>query len=150
MTSSRVFLVAYDGDIEIAIMGASIEEWNSAGFLFEGAPEWERVTSGIGSIPDPLWQHVDNANAWSLDGGETHYYIDEPLTSSGAPNVYCTECFPVRRDHTPKTLEEAVFQAIGAGSVAWDENGVFDEQFATRTGNDLVAWINEHYETKEN
>jgi hypothetical protein len=48
------------------------------------------------------------------------------------------------------TLEEAVYQAIGAASVCWDNvqgAGVFDEQQASSVAKDLLSvirkWINE-------
>lgn len=39
------------------------------------------------------------------------------------------------------SLEQAVFEAVGAASVAWDENRVFDEQFAHQIAYDLLDTI---------
>lgn len=44
------------------------------------------------------------------------------------------------------TAEEVVFQAIGAGSMCWENvraAGVFDSDEAKRIGNDAVARLNE-------
>lgn len=43
------------------------------------------------------------------------------------------------------SLRAAVFQALGAASVCWDENGVFEDVLATQIGDKLVAFI-EQYE----
>lgn len=50
--------------------------------------EWEKVTEGIGTIPDPLWQHRDDPNIWSIDGGKTFYSISEVVGVNGAPRIY--------------------------------------------------------------
>lgn len=46
------------------------------------------------------------------------------------------------------TLEEAVFQALGAASVCWSESptGEFDSERAKAIGDRLVGWINTHVE----
>jgi hypothetical protein len=111
--------------------------------------QWERITEGLGTEADPFWQHVDNPNAVSHDGGKTYYLIDEPTESSGSPRLYTPEARPVPHKDYPTSLEQAVFTALGTASVAWDENHVFDDVLARQAGEDLITWINEHYEMKE-
>jgi hypothetical protein len=45
------------------------------------------------------------------------------------------------------TLEEAVFQALGAASTCWSETpaGVFDSDRAKQIGDALVAFVREHF-----
>lgn len=60
--------------------------------------------------------------------------------------------FNHHRETQPGTLEEVVFQALGAASVCWDPmdcTGVFESDRAKKIGDEVVAWINEHYVTKE-
>jgi hypothetical protein len=40
-------------------------------------------------------------------------------------------------------LRSAVFQAIGAASVCWDDAGVFQEDLATEIGESLIKLIEE-------
>lgn len=52
----------------------------------------------------------------------------------------------------PPTVQEAVGQAIGRASVCWDNMrgaGVFQDQDARRVSEELVAWIETHYEPKK-
>lgn len=46
------------------------------------------------------------------------------------------------------TLENAVFQALGAASMCWSETptGVFDSERAKEIGDRLVAWVRTHPE----
>ena len=39
------------------------------------------------------------------------------------------------------SLEAAVFQALGAASVAWHPDGVFDDRFARDIGEKLLGFI---------
>lgn len=50
------------------------------------------------------------------------------------------------KDEDP--LASVVFQALGAASVCWDEDRVFDSQAAQEIGDRLVAWINNQYRSK--
>jgi NTP pyrophosphatase (non-canonical NTP hydrolase) len=43
-------------------------------------------------------------------------------------------------------LQEVIFQALGAASVCWDENRVFDSERAKRIGDEVVDWIGEQIE----
>ena len=50
----------------------------------------------------------------------------------------------------PKTLEEVIGQAIGAGSVCWEtlaDAGEFQSMRAAAIANEAVAWIYAHYAT---
>lgn len=114
--------------------------------------DWEKITEGLGTDEDPFWQHVDNPNAISHDGGTTYYLIDEPTEGNGSPRIYTPQDRPVPHRDYPTRLEQAVFMALGTASVAWEDmsgTGVFNETLARQAGEDLVAWINEHYEKKE-
>jgi hypothetical protein len=42
-----------------------------------------------------------------------------------------------------ETITDMVYQAIGAASVAWGKDGVFQDGFAKQIGDDLIAIINE-------
>lgn len=115
--------------------------------------EWERVTEGLGSEEDPFWQHASNPHAISHDGGETYYLITEPSLGDGSPRMYRPEERPVPVYGEPQSLEEAVFTALGAASTCWESlegTGIFESDRAKQIGDDLVAWINEHYTSKEN
>lgn len=48
-------------------------------------------------------------------------------------------------DDEAPTIESAVFQALGAASMAWDETpaGVFDSDWAKEIGDALIAFIAE-------
>lgn len=64
---------------------------------------------------------------------------DHPVLFDGSP----TE---------PETLAEVIFQAIGAGSVCWDDmsgTGVFESDRAKALGDEVVAWIEAHYVPSE-
>jgi hypothetical protein len=49
-------------------------------------------------------------------------------------------------DHC-ESLEEAVYQAVGAASACWHDDGVFDEQGASEVAEDLLSvirkWMND-------
>lgn len=50
----------------------------------------------------------------------------------------------VMTEHPPKSLEEAVYQSIGAASVCWESmegTGVFDSVGAKKIGDELIAFI---------
>jgi hypothetical protein len=114
---------------------------------------WEQISDGIGTEEEPYWWHVDNHNAISHDGGLTYYMIDEPLEGNGAPRIYSTLLRPVVHRDVPKNLREAVQIAVGAASSCWENlrgAGVFDSERALQVSEDLLTWINEHYEQKEN
>jgi hypothetical protein len=50
----------------------------------------------------------------------------------------------------PKDLKQAVGEALGAASVAWEGSptGVFQDDFALDIHKKLIAYIEEHYERK--
>ena len=49
----------------------------------------------------------------------------------------------------PTDLPDAVFQALGAASVCWtDEERVFDSTRAKQIGDELLAWIDKHYQKR--
>jgi hypothetical protein len=47
----------------------------------------------------------------------------------------------------PQDLQEAVFQALGGASMAWEPSptGVFDSTYAKGIGEKLVDWIEKKY-----
>ncbi len=47
----------------------------------------------------------------------------------------------------PSSLEEAVYQSLGAASVCWSEtpSGEFDSTRAAALGKQLVDWVDRHY-----
>lgn len=50
-----------------------------------------------------------------------------------------------------ESLKEAVYQAVGAASVCWDDMehaGVFQEQQATEVAEDLLSWIREEFDAE--
>lgn len=52
----------------------------------------------------------------------------------------------------PETLREVIFQGVGAASLCWENNsglGVFDSNRAKALGDEILAWIHEHYELKK-
>ena len=51
----------------------------------------------------------------------------------------------------PEDLNQAVFMSIGAASVCWESmsgTGVFDDQRARQVGEELVAYIEDHFNPK--
>lgn len=112
-------------------------------------PEWEKIEDGIGTPEEPVWWFRDNWNAVSHDGGETYYMLTEPLENSGEPTIYRTADRPVPSKDYPADLRQAAIYAVGLGSVSWGEDGIFDEQIAMQAVNDLVDWVETHYEKKD-
>lgn len=52
----------------------------------------------------------------------------------------------------PDTLEEAVQQSVGAASVCWDNMegaGVFQSDRALDVSEQLIDWVNRHYEPRK-
>lgn len=50
---------------------------------------------------------------------------------------------------TPRDLDQALGEAIGAASVSWHPDGVFDDRFAVSVMKGLKTWIEDHYIQKE-
>ena len=58
---------------------------------------------------------------------------------------------PLFKDKDSLTLPEVVFQVIGAASVCWngvEKAGLFQSDRAGAYGNELIDWIEDHYELK--
>lgn len=107
--------------------------------------EWERVEEDWAGA-EPIWQHRWSPNVYSTDGGTTYYSLDEVLGPDGNPRIH-TSPF----DKTE--LSTRVHEAVGAASVAWENmsgTGVFQEAQARKIAADLIEWVNDHYEMKEN
>ena len=52
------------------------------------------------------------------------------------------------RERDPQTLEEVVFQALGAASACWESlegAGVFQSDRAKTIGDEVIDWINSRY-----
>jgi hypothetical protein len=115
--------------------------------------EWEQITDGLGTEQAPYWVNTFNDNAISYDGGETYFLMNEPLQPDGSPTMYGVESRPVPDKEDPLSLEQAVAIAVGTGSVCWESmagTGVFDDALAKKACDDLVKWVNENYDKKEN
>lgn len=112
-------------------------------------PEWEKIEDGIASLEEPQWWFRDNWDAVSHDGGETYYLLTDPMDDHGNLPVYKTAEKPPPSKDYPQDLQQAAAMAVGRGSTSWHQDGVFDEANAQEAVNDLVNWVNTHYEKKD-
>lgn len=55
-------------------------------------------------------------------------------------------------DTAPTDLASAVYQTVGAGSMCWEHPegaGTFLSDKAKKHADDLIAWVNEHYQPRQ-
>lgn len=53
--------------------------------------EWIKITDGIASDDDPLWQSRRQSTCFSHDGGKTYYDIEEPKVDIDQPQYHTSK-----------------------------------------------------------